>query len=53
MSHFYIGGADVSYCGPQCDRRYPECSRCLKRKETCDYGEDVSMCVGMPSRKVY
>lgn len=29
----------------QCDRRYPECARCTKRKETCDYGDDVSMCV--------
>lgn len=27
----------------QCDRRYPECSRCLKRKEGCDYGDDVSI----------
>ncbi|GAA5875336.1 hypothetical protein JCM3774_005782 [Rhodotorula dairenensis] len=27
----------------KCDRRYPECSRCLKRKETCDYGDDVSI----------
>ncbi|GAA5983536.1 hypothetical protein JCM10908_000323 [Rhodotorula pacifica] len=27
----------------KCDRRYPECSRCLKRKEACEYGEDVSI----------
>ncbi|GAA5842268.1 hypothetical protein JCM11251_006763 [Rhodosporidiobolus azoricus] len=27
----------------KCDRRYPECSRCIKRKETCDYGDDVSI----------
>ncbi|GAA5886126.1 hypothetical protein JCM6882_004273 [Rhodosporidiobolus microsporus] len=27
----------------KCDRRYPDCSRCVKRKETCDYGDDVSI----------
>ncbi|BGP40239.1 hypothetical protein JCM10449v2_004197 [Rhodotorula kratochvilovae] len=27
----------------KCDRRYPECTRCIKRKEACDYGDDVSI----------
>ncbi|KPV74745.1 uncharacterized protein RHOBADRAFT_53693, partial [Rhodotorula graminis WP1] len=27
----------------KCDRRYPECSRCTKRKELCDYGDDISI----------
>ncbi|GAA6059053.1 hypothetical protein JCM10212_001278 [Sporobolomyces blumeae] len=27
----------------KCDRRYPECTRCVKRKEPCDYGADVSL----------
>ncbi|GAA5832483.1 hypothetical protein JCM3766R1_003094 [Sporobolomyces carnicolor] len=26
----------------KCDRRYPDCTRCLKRKEVCEYGNDVS-----------
>jgi hypothetical protein len=47
----YIERPLTSRAGPQCDRRYPECSRCLKRKETCDYGEDVSMCVRVRSNK--
>ncbi|GAA5917029.1 hypothetical protein JCM5296_001820 [Sporobolomyces johnsonii] len=27
----------------KCDRRYPECARCIKRKESCDYGDDISI----------
>ncbi|GAA5989890.1 hypothetical protein JCM11641_001962 [Rhodosporidiobolus odoratus] len=27
----------------KCDRRYPECSRCAKRKEQCEYGDDISI----------
>ncbi|GAA6016683.1 hypothetical protein JCM11491_000206 [Sporobolomyces phaffii] len=26
----------------KCDRRYPHCSRCIKRKDPCEYGDDVS-----------
>jgi len=40
--------ADLPLSRAQCDRRYPECSRCTKRKELCDYGDDISMCV-LPS----
>ncbi|GAA5918876.1 hypothetical protein JCM1841_006654 [Sporobolomyces salmonicolor] len=27
----------------KCDRRFPECARCIKRKESCDYGDDISI----------
>ncbi|KAK4335368.1 Zn(2)-C6 fungal-type transcription factor [Rhodotorula toruloides] len=37
------GGTELVKVTAKCDRRYPECARCTKRKETCDYGDDVSI----------
>ncbi|BGP24743.1 zn(2)-C6 fungal-type transcription factor [Rhodotorula toruloides] len=37
------GGTELVKVTAKCDRRYPECARCTKRKEACDYGDDVSI----------
>ncbi|GAA5940888.1 Zn(II)2Cys6 transcription factor domain-containing protein [Sporobolomyces koalae] len=41
-----ISGKSCASCRNRkvkCDRRYPQCARCVKRRETCDYGDDVSL----------
>lgn len=40
-----VTGKSCSSCRTRkvkCDRRYPECTRCIKRRDVCDYGDDVS-----------
>ncbi|GAA5965372.1 hypothetical protein JCM3765_004874 [Sporobolomyces pararoseus] len=40
-----VTGKSCSSCRTRkvkCDRRYPECTRCIKRRDVCEYGDDVS-----------